>query len=210
MLHPSLVASGMSDTRKRANEDMEVIDKRRCTQISYSRLSEGHPALEPAEQHARVPTSVPSPPRAKLTRFPVHPSTPSFLSKRKIPDTTAQTLDLSSEAAVWKAFPPHFKQRTSTICHGKRHGRPHVAIDERKATSDNRKAFLRQITHENVVHLLQFTWTSQKLFLVYEYMNVSLRDVATYASSLKYLEIGQVCQAVRSKMPSQSHRLRVR
>ena len=95
----------------------------------------------------------------------------------------------------WRTAAKLFEQGSTTVCEGTPHQRSHVAVKERKIDTDEPRP-LRIFSHEHIVSLLEAHVSSKTIYFVYEYMDVSLRHIASLTKRLNYHELGLACKAV--------------
>ena len=87
---------------------------------------------------------------------------------------------------------------TAIIAHGHQPNFPVVAIKERAIKSTDRITELVEIRNQNLVQLLDAFQYQSRIYLVYESVNVSLRQIQSCPyGPLREYEISSVCQQVK-------------
>ena len=177
---------------------MDSAQRRRHTQVLYGNGKEPTLEIDEAEDGrevkklkstaARVPTKEPSVPKK---RFPIkirseHPPTPAVVAVRKLTCRTGEP---------WAKAKKMFLQKGMTICNGSSYQQLHVAVQQRKIEPGNAH-HLRHFSHNHIVNLLDACLVSEDLYLVYEYMDVSLRSIASLTKKMSYQDIATVCKSV--------------
>ena len=179
---------------------MDSTQRRRHTQVLYGNGNERTLEIDEAEDGrevkklkiatTRVPTKEPSGPKK---RFPIkvrseHPPTPAVIAIRKLTCRTAEP---------WQKAKKMFLQKGMTICNGSSYQQLHVAVQQRQIESGDAQR-LRHFSHNHIVNLLDACLVSEDLYLVYEYMDVSLRSIASLTKKMTYQDIATVCKSVSS------------
>ena len=96
----------------------------------------------------------------------------------------------------WASLDRLFTQNAMTVCRGKMYAQQQVAIKERKCHAQELNRIIVK-SHEHLVRLFDIFFEDEIVDLVYEYMDVSLRNIASLPERLSSPEIAMVCKAVR-------------
>ena len=174
---------------------MDTTNKRRHTQLAYGHSLEQNLDREQEHKRSKGAAVITKQPPVPKGRIPVKPTKPPLLPGASSTKTTlTQTLDWHA-CEPWEKVTKIFKQGSATICSGSAYGQLHVSIQQR--TTETREIqSLRRFTHRHIVDLLEVFNSNGTVFFMYEYMDVSLRNIASLKARLSYSELGLACKAV--------------
>ena len=133
------------------------------------------------------------PPRLPLKVIPQSPNSPS----KKV------SVSFCKQASPWMTYRCWLHDNeagSAIIAHGHQPNFPVVAIKERAIKSTDRITELVEIRHQNLVQLLDAFRYQSRIYLVYESVSVSLRQIQSCPyGPLREYEISSICQQVRTR-----------
>ena len=128
---------------------------------------------------------------APKRRFPLKPRS----SPPPVPAVTAVRKLTCRAEEPWERAKKMFVQKGTIICNGRSWQQLHVAVKQRQIVQGDDQ-HLRHVSHKYIVNLLDACLVLDTLYLIYEYMDVSLRNIASLTKKLSYSDIGTVCKSV--------------
>ena len=171
--------------------------QKRHTQLSYGGRANKH-ELQPNESEYEFKTKKLRSVRAEAGH-PLVPVRKSIVQSGSglptAPGAAAVRKLVCRSSEPWADAPKLFAKGPTIICKGGRYQRLHVAIERRQHEAGEVRD-LRHVSHQNIADLLDVYLSSTDLYFVYEYMDVSLRNIASLTRSLSHSEIGIACKAV--------------
>ena len=170
---------------------MDANNKRRHTQLAYGHSLERHADSEQEHKRPKGATVTTKRPLIPNGRIPVKPST-ELSSLTKI--LSKPMLDWHA-CEPWKKATKVFKQGSATVCSGAAYNQLHVSILQKSMDTTELRS-LRGFSHKHIVDLLDIFHANGTVYYVYEYMDVSLRNIASLTARLSYHELGLACKAV--------------
>lgn len=175
--------------------------KRRITQLSTSSATQGvgNNGIKPTENIAKSPTSNPrSIPNQlrKLKRLPVNPNQLSF-ERPSVPAPSVKRVKVTDRSSPWERYHRFMRLDQggpAIIAHS---AFALVAIKERKAKDEKQADRIISIQSSYVVNLERAFFDSGTIYLVYECMDIALRNIRSCPKGdLTACEIAAVCKEV--------------